>query len=80
MSKTLRKLVDIWTCEWEQLHSENKQTQSLVLYIATKVRENILSSYVPDAKKFLELSPEIRTKFLSEHSVDNSLDKSGNQD
>lgn len=80
MGKTLRKLVDELIVSWELQHSKGEQTQSLELFIATKVREDLLSKYLPDVRMFLELSPEIRTKFLSENSVDNGIDKSVNQD
>lgn len=78
--KTLRKFVDELIVIWEGQHSKGEQTQSLELYVATKVKENLLAGYLPDIKKFLELSPEIRSEILSKYSIDNGLDKSGNQD
>lgn len=69
LGKTLRKFVDELIVIWEGQHSKGEQTQSLELYVATKVRENLLSSYVPDIKKFLELSPEIRSEILEKYTT-----------
>ena len=37
--KTLRKLVDEWTIEWEKLYSKREQKESLEMYIANKAIE-----------------------------------------
>jgi hypothetical protein len=79
MSKTLRKLVDEWVIFWESQHSRGEQTESMGLFIAKKVRENLLDSYLEDVKEFVKLSPEIRKEILQKYSIDKPVDTNLNE-